>query len=262
LNKGRAPGIIVRMKQMFALTFLLTTGIGLHAEILPVWLIPLREAVFEQLLTADQTRPLYLAATAAARQHTTGANRYLALSRAEFFMGQVLLFEERNPEARAHFAEGLRLAEIAVEMAPSAEAWVIRAENLGHLIQADGRRTFAIRHGLDVGRFAENALALDGRNAAAQRLLAARYVFAPGVLGNINRGVDMMMAIYNGGGDMSRDDLFNVTSAIGWGRVQQRNYSEAIPWLRKALEVYPTNQFATELLEIAETSDGGRRRSR
>jgi len=250
------------MKHVFALTFLLTAGLGLQAERLPEWMLPLREAIYEQVLTAEQTRPLYAAATAAARQHTSGASRYVALSRAEFFMGRALLFEERNQEARTHFAEGLRLAEIAVETAPSADAWLIRSQNLGHLIQADGRNTFAMRHGLDVGRFAERALEFDGRNAAALHILAARYVFAPGILGNINRGVDMMKAIYNGGGDMGRDDLFNVTSAIGWGRVQQRNFSEAIPWLRKALEVYPTNQFVAELLETAEAGGSGRRRSR
>jgi len=250
------------MKQVFALMFLLTAGFGLQAERLPDWMLPLREAVYEQLLTANETRPLYLAATAAARNHTSGLSQYLALSRAEFLMGRALLFEERNPEARAHFAEGLRLAEIVVQASPSADAWVLRAGNLSHLIQADGRWTFALANGLDVERFARNALEFDSRNATAQYLIAARWIFAPRAFANIGRGIEMMQAIYNGGGDMGRDDLFNVTSAIGWAHVQQRNFSGAIPWLTRALEVYPTNRFASDLLETAEAGGSGRRRSR
>jgi len=240
---------------------LLTAGLGLQTERLPEWMLPLREAIYEQVLTAEQIRPLYLAASAAARQHTAGVNRYMALSRASFFMGRALLFEERNSEARPYFAEGLRLAEIAVEAAPSAEAWVLRSENLGHLIQADGRTTFAMANGLDVERFARNALEIDPRNAAAQHTLAARWVFAPRPFNNIRRGIEMMEAILENA-DVGRDDLFNVTSSIGWAHVQQRNFSEAIPWLERALEVYPTNRFAAGLLETAEAGGGGRRRSR
>jgi len=233
----------------------------LQAERLPERMIPLRDAIYEQLLTADEVRPLYLAAVAEARRSTFGVVQYKVLARAEFFMGRALLFEERNSEARPHFAEGLRLAEVAVEAAPSAEAWVLRAENLSHLIQADGRRTFAIANGLDVERFARNALEFDSRNAAAQYLIAARWIFAPRPFNNISRGIGMMEAILENG-DMARDDLFNVTSAIGWAHIQQRNFSDAIPWLTRALEVYPTNQFVAELLETAEAGGTGRRRSR
>jgi len=240
---------------------LLTAGLGLQTERLPEWMLPLREAIYEQVLTAEQIRPLYLTASAAARQHTSGVNRYMALSRASFFMGRALLFEERNPEARPYFAEGLRLAEIAVGMAPSAEAWVLRSENLGHLIQSDGRITFAMANGLDVERFARNALEFDPRNAAAQYTLAARWIFAPRPFNNIRRGIEMMEAILENA-DLGRNDLFNVTSSIGWAHVQQRNFSEAIPWLERALEVYPTNRFAAGLLETAEVGGGGRRRSR
>jgi len=243
------------------LVFLLTAGLGLQAERLPEWMIPLREAVYEQVLTVEEIKPLYLAASAAARRYASGADRYVALSRAEFFMGRALLFEERNPEARIHFAEGLRLAEIAVETGPSAEAWILRSGNLGHLIQADGRTTFAMANGLDVERFARNALELDPRNAAAQQTLAARLVFAPRPFGNIRRGIEMMEAILENA-DVERNDIFNVAVSIGWAHVQQRNFSEAIPWLERAVEIFPTNQFATELLETAEAGGGGRRRSR
>jgi len=244
------------MKYVFALLFLLTASIGLQAERLAYWMLPLREAIYEQVLTANEVAPLYRSVVATAQQRTSGVNRYLALSRAEFFMGRALLFEERNREARPHFAEGLRLAERAVTIAPSAEAWVLRGENLAHLIQVSNW-TFALANGLDVERFARNALEFDSRNAAAQYLIAARWIFAPRAFANINRGIGMMEDILHNG-DMARDDLFNVTSAIGWGLVQQRNFAAAVPWIQMALEVYPTNRFAAELLQTAENA--GRRR--
>ena len=57
----------------------------------------------------------------------------------------------------------------------------------------------------------------------------------------------MMEAIITGG-DMQKDDRFNVFVAIGYAYVQQRRYTDARPWLVRALEVYPTNKFAAELL--------------
>jgi len=239
------------------MALLLTVGAGLYAERLPSWMAPLRDAIFEQTLPADEVRNIYLATVAEAGRNTSGTAQLLALSRAEHLMGQILLFEEREREAHVHFAEGLRLAELAVQAAPSADAWVLRAENLAHKIQTSNW-AFAMANGLDVERFARNALELDGRHAAAQYLIAARWVFAPRPFNNFRRGIQMMEAILTDA-DLEDDDLFNVTSAIGWAHIEQRNFDQARPWIVKALEVYPTNQFVTGLLETIDNR-GGRRR--
>ena len=246
---------MVVMKYIFAALFLLASGVVLHAERVPEWMIPLRDAIYEQTLSANQVRALYLGAVQAANQRTSGAARYRELSRAEFFMGRAFLFEEREREARAHFEEGLRLAERAVAMSPTADGWTLRAENLAHLIQVRNW-TFALANGLDVERFARNALALDPRKAPAQYMIAGRWVFAPRGFGNIRRGITEMEAILSNG-NLDRDDRFNVYSAIGWAHIQQRNFDAARPWLVRALEVYPTNRFAAGLLADAES---GRRR--
>jgi tetratricopeptide (TPR) repeat protein len=201
--------------------------------------------------------PLYQRAVADARARASGTERDVALSRSEFFMGQALFFEGREADSRPHFTEGLRLAEAALSSAPSADAWVMRAENLARIIQISNW-TFAMANGTDVEKFARNALEIEPRNAAAQYLIAARWVFAPRPFNNIRRGIDMLEAILRDG-DMARDDLFNVTSALGYAHVQQRNFDQAIPWINQALEVYPTNTFALELLDTA-SSGGGRSR--
>jgi tetratricopeptide (TPR) repeat protein len=237
----------MRVPTLFLL-FLVFCTAGLLAESLPEWLIPLREAVYEQRLTAAGVEPLYLAAKAdAVRRLSAGPARDLALSRCEYFMGRVYQFDKRNADAAARYAEGLSLAENVARTAPSAGAWLLMAENLSQAC-AVRSTAYAMANGLSVEKYAKNALALDSRNAAAQYIVAARWVYAPPPLNNLRRGLEMMEAIITNG-TMEKDDQFNVYSAIGYAYVQQRNYADAGPWLVRALEVYPSNKFARELLE-------------
>jgi tetratricopeptide (TPR) repeat protein len=228
------------------LLFLFTAGFGLWAESTSEWILPLREAIYEQKLKADDVKPLYQAAKTAATEHYTGAALNTALSRCEYFMGRALQYEKRNNEAGVHYTEGMRLAEEAIAVAPSAAAWLMLSENLSQNC-AVRSLSYAISNGLDVDKFAKNALALDKRNAAAQYIVAARWVYAPAPLHNHKKGIQMMQAIISEG-DMEKDDTFNVYSAIAYAYIQQKKHAEARPWLLKALEVYPTNKFAAELL--------------
>jgi tetratricopeptide (TPR) repeat protein len=226
---------------------LLAASVGLWAESLPEWLVPLREAIYEQRLKADEVKPLYLAASAAARQHRSGADLDVALSRCEYFMGRVLQYDKRDSEAGEHFVEGMKFAEKAVAAVPSDKAWLMLSENLSQ--NCTVRSTaYTMANGLDVEKYAKKALALNSRNAAAQYLIAARWVFAPAPFHNHKKGIQMMEAILTEG-DPEKDDYFNVYSAIAYAYVQQKKYAEARPWLLKSLEIYPTNKFAAELLE-------------
>lgn len=217
-----------------------------EAESLPGWMIPLREAIYEQILSADQVRTLYLSVSATAGTNLSGTALDIALSRCEYFMGRAYLYEERNQEARTHFTEGLRLAERAVSAAPNAEAWALRAENLAHLCQI-GSVAYVTVNGPNVERYAKNALTFNSRNALAQYLIAARWVYAPWPFNNIRRGIEMMMDIIDNG-NMEKDDRFNVYSAIGYAYIQQRRSDDARIWLTRSLEIYPTNKYVAELL--------------
>jgi tetratricopeptide (TPR) repeat protein len=224
--------------------FLLTGGMSLCADI-PAW-IPLREALYEQKLKADEIKPVYRTALSSAQENYSGADLDIALSRCEFIMGRALAEEKRNEEARVHFNEGMRLAEKAIESKPSSDAWLIRSENLSQAC-ALGPWTYTAANGLNVEKYAKNALALNSRNAAAQYLVAARWVFAPAPFSNIKKGIEMMKDI-PANADMDKDDSFNVYSAIGYGYIQQKKYDEAKPWILKSLEIYPTNKYAAGLL--------------
>jgi len=219
---------------------------GLWAESLPEWIVPLREALYEQKLNADQIKPIYLAALNASKTNAKGAELDLALSRCEYFMGRALQYDKKEDEARPHYREGMRLAEKSLNTTPSAAAWVARSENLSQDCSI-GPWSYTAANGLDVEKFAKNALALNSRNAAAQYLIAARWVFAPSPFSNLKKGIDMMTDILKNG-DMDKDDMFNVNLAIGYAYLQQKKYADARPWLLKALEVYPSNKYAAELL--------------
>jgi len=220
--------------------------VGLWAENLQEWLIPLREAVYEQKLNADNIKPLYSAAKTAANANCSGAALDLALSRCEYFMGRAFQFEKRNNEAFASYQEGIKFAEKALGTAPSDGAWVMRAENLSQSC-AVGTVAYAMANGLNVEKFAKNALALNSRNAAAQIIIAARWVYAPAPFNNHRKGIEMMTDILEKG-DMEKDDHFNVNTAIGYAYIQQKKYADARPWLLKSLEIYPSNKFIAELL--------------
>ena len=234
------------MKKLFFKTLMLFLTMNLFAQNIPEWIFPLRDAVYEQRLNANQIKQIYTDAQNTSKERLSGTALDIALSRCEYFMGRALLFEERNQEAKLHFEEGLRLAENAVNAAPSSQAWVMRAENLSFLCQINPL-SFAMANGLNIERFAKNALRFDERNAAAQYMIAARWVYAPAPLHNHNKGIEMMKAIITNG-DMQKDDRFNVYSAIGYAYLQRKNISEATLWLQRSLEIYPTNKFVTGLI--------------
>lgn len=228
--------------------FFLAAGTGLQAEKLPEWMLPLRDAVYEQQLKADEVEPLYRAAKTAAQEHYSGTALDLALSRCEYFMGRVIQDGgKRDKEARARYDEGLRLAEKALNTSPSADAWLLRTQNLSQACSI-GPWSYTMAHGLDVEKFAKNVLALDSRNAAAQFIIAARWIYAPSPWNDIKKGIEMMKAIPENS-DMEKDDFFNVYSSIGYGYIQQKKYAEARPWLLQAQKIYPTNKNIIDLLE-------------
>jgi len=233
---------------MIVLTlFLLLVGVPASGETLPEWFIPLREAIYEQQLTADEIAPLYRDVSNKAKMSLSGATQYIMLSRCEYMMGRAYQYEEKKDEAAAHFSEGITWAEKAIEAQASAEAWQMMAENISQSC-AVRSVSYAMANGLKVEKYAKNALAIDSKNAAAQIMIAARWVYAPSPFHNYKKGIEMMSAI-PGESNMEKDDMFNVYLAIGYAYLQQKKYTEAKSWLSKSLEVYPANKYVQTLLK-------------
>jgi len=231
---------------MFLLVFLcLFTGVNATAETLPEWFIPLREAIYEQQLTAVEIEPLYREISNKAKTTLSGDSQYVILSRSEYMMGRAYQYEDKKNEAIAHYDEGIKWAEKALEIRKSAEAWVMLAENISQSCVVRPA-SYAIANGLKVEKYAKNALAIDSKNAAAQFLIAARWVYAPSPFNNYNKGIEMLNAIPNAG-NMEKDDMFNVYSSLCYAYIQRKNSAQARQWYSKANEIYPTNKYLKTL---------------
>jgi hypothetical protein len=213
MEKKTKSGYILCMV-VFILLLLLLPGICVFGETIPDWFIPLREAVYEQKLTADEIAPLYQEIANKARASLSGAEQYIALSRCEYMMGRAYQYEERKNEAAAHYGEGITWAQRSLENQVSDKAWQMMAENISQSC-AVHPVSYAMANGLKVEKYAKNALSFNKRNAAAQIMIAARWVYAPAPFHNYGKGIEMMSAVLNEG-DMDKDDMFNVYSAIGY----------------------------------------------
>jgi hypothetical protein len=225
---------------------LLLTGAPASSEALPDWFIPLREAVYEQKLTANEIQPLYTEISAKTKSSLSGAAQYIMLSRCEYMMGRAYAYEEKKEEARIHYDEGINYAERALKLRESAEAWVMLAENISQSCIVRPA-SYAMANGLKIERYSKNALEIDNKNAAAQLLIAVRWVYAPSPFHNYNRGIQMLSEIQNNS-VMGKDDEFNLYLAAGYGYMQQKNKTQAFLWLSKASEIYPTNKYVQSLL--------------
>jgi len=225
--------------------FLLIPGVYASSETLPDWFLPLRDAIYEQQLTADEIEPLYREISSRARFALSGADLYIALSRCEYMMGRAYQYEDRKNEAITRYDEGIKMAERALEIKPSAEAWVMLAENISQSCVVRPV-SYAMTNGLKVEKYAKNALALDSKNAAAKILIAVRWVYAPSPFNNYRKGIEMLSVIPNES-NMEKDDMFNTNLAISYAHIQRKNSAEGRHWLQRALELYPTNKFAQSL---------------
>jgi tetratricopeptide (TPR) repeat protein len=231
---------------LLAISFLLTIS-PVSGETLPDWFLPLRDAIYEQKLTAKEVEPIYNEVCARARNSLSGSSQYIMLSRCEYMMGRAYAYEEKKEDAVKHYNEGINYAQGAMKLQESAEAWVMLAENISQNCTVRPV-SYAMANGLKVEKYAKNALDINGRNAAARLLIAVRWVYAPTPFHNYNRGIQMLTEIQNNS-DMEKDDRFNAFLATGYGYIQQKNNIQAHLWLSRAAEIYPTNKFLQSLIE-------------
>jgi tetratricopeptide (TPR) repeat protein len=220
-----------------------------EADSLPEWFLPLRDAIYEQNLSANEMAALYFSAKEKAEAELSGADRLVMVSRIEYMMGRAYQYEERKREAIARYDAGMAAAEAALKERDSAEGWQMLAEHLSQNCAVHAT-SYAIAYGLNVEKYAKKALAKDRQNTASLFMIAARWVYAPSPFNNIKRGIQMMQDIViNHEAEMPPDDLFNVYSAIGYGYLQQKKNADAKAWLQKSLEIYPTNKYVRDLYE-------------
>jgi tetratricopeptide (TPR) repeat protein len=225
------------------LVCILCTSAVPYRDSIPSWMIPLREAVYEQKLGVAGVTPLYTQAKADAEASLSGAALYAALSRIDYFRARVYAFNGWKEEAIQYYQSGQELAEQSLDIEETADGWAMRGTCLSELCTLKSV-AWVIANGLNVEAYAKKALALDKRNAVAKYLIACRWAYAPGIIGDPPRGVRELSAMLDGSTDLQKDDLFNVYGGMAYAYLRMKDKEKARICIEECLALYPTNQYA------------------
>jgi tetratricopeptide (TPR) repeat protein len=205
----------------------------------------LRDAVYEYMPLAQIETRFQGAVSILEDESLEDRERLYWLSRLEYMMGRAFQSRGDKKRAAAHYESGLEYARRALELQEFSDGWRMMAENLGQLCLMKDL-PFLLANGARGPQYAQRALKADPRNVAAQIFLAAAKIYPPLVAGgNPARGIQMMneaLALQ----PTEKEDLFNIYSGIGVGLGKLRRNAEAAEWLRKALEIFPNNQYARQ----------------
>lgn len=224
-----------------------TVACSLFADTLPDWFIPLRDAVYEQKQKAEEVDKIGMQVESKARVLLSSFSLNAILSRCEYLKGRAFQYDGKKDLAIFHYEKGVDYAEKSIKEKPSSEGYEMLAANISQLCSLRNK-VWVITHGLDVEKYSKLALSFNGSNANAQYMISARWIYAPGPFSDVPRGIIEMTDLLNGSYTFNKDDLFNINISIGYGYIRQKKYQEAEAWVKKALEIYPTNKYAQELL--------------
>ncbi|MDR3301017.1 MAG: hypothetical protein LBT01_00610 [Spirochaetaceae bacterium] len=226
------------------LSIVTVVGAADYQDTLPDWLFPLREAVYEQQLTADEIFPLYKTAFEQA-DALSGIDRLNMRSRCDYLMGRAYQYYKITDKAIEHYERACADAKKALDAQKTSLGWTNYAESLSQQC-AIKSVWWVMLNGTDVEKFAQNALNLNPKEVKAQYLIASRWVYAPAPFADVDKGIKMMEDILvasNMMEKMEKDDLFNVYTALAYGYTRDKKKAEALEWIERALSVYPSNKF-------------------
>lgn len=222
---------------------------GLPTELKPVSLAVFRDAMYADPLNDESLRVLYEQTKTDILASLSDYDMYVAQSRLDYYMGRSYSYAQNKTEAAFFYDRSLESAEKALAIRQGPEALLMQGESLSQNC-AVKPTSYALAHGMKIGKIAKQALDADPKNGAALYLLSAQHIYAPSPFNNYRRGIKEMQQILDTSGvRLENDDLFNITSALAYVYIRQEKYDEALPWIQKALEVYPTNFFALSLQE-------------
>jgi tetratricopeptide (TPR) repeat protein len=219
-----------------------------YRDTLPSWLIQLRDAVYEQTLSAEQIYPLYMDALTRSGNEYTDANLLNAYSRCQNYMGMAYLYYQENNKALVCFQNGYDEAERSLAIQETVDGWVLLAANLSQMCIIKSK-AWTMTHGLDIEKFSKKALQLEPRNATALFLIATFRANAPWPVNDTARSMAIMHEMLTGSADLQRDDLFNIYLLFAHLCLKEKRKEDTRIWIDKALSVYPANKYARYELE-------------
>ena len=232
------------------ISFILFTGSlsATQAQVYPNSFNSLRDAVYMQNRSLLETMRLYTAAKQDIENLFTGADKYLALARCEYFMGITYKASDKNNEAAAFFEQGIALSEEALAIRITSEGYLLLGSGISFICEI--RTSYGLRNHGKIEENARKALELDPNNLMAQHLIATFYIFAPWPVGNIKKGESLLREILDQNYlSLNRDDLFNLYLMLQAACLKQRKNQEAQMWRERGAALYPTNDFISLMVK-------------
>jgi tetratricopeptide (TPR) repeat protein len=110
---------------------------------------------------------------------------------------------------------------------------------------------FLMTNGPKIGRYADKVLAIDPSNVKALLLKASALAYPPPIWGgNYKKALTMYADILaEASSGLPPDLLFDVRAGIATAYANLRLKDHALWWFRAALELYPTNPYATRMIK-------------
>jgi tetratricopeptide (TPR) repeat protein len=153
------------------------------------------------------------------------------------------------------YEESLALSEAYLEGGRDARGVRLYAESLSQLSTLKSLG-YLMSHGSKIQPLAEEAVALDSGEIKAHLLLASRFIYSPKTWGgDPDKGIAMLEAVSRMEG-LDIEDEHNINIGIGFAHTMAERWEEAVPFFRRALEIYPGNVYAEGMIQLCEAGGG------
>ena len=253
MKKNISKIFVIAFTLLIAIAFPIFTQ-GLPEHVLPDSYYTFRDDMYNFAKTPDEMHDDYETYIAQTENDFSEGKiskyeYYLYMSRYEFIMARVYHYDNNFPEAEKYFDRGMDFGNKAMKENENAQSVLIYVENLSMNCIVKPV-SWVIANGPKVATLDKKVFSYDKRNGAALYMSNAQDIFAPSPFNNVKRGiVNMKSFLTNPNYDLDTDDRFNITAAVGYGYMLQKNKADAELWFKKALEIYPGNKYIQGLME-------------
>jgi tetratricopeptide (TPR) repeat protein len=163
------------------------------------------------------------------------------------YLGQVYFNNERKKDSIKELEVAIDYADSALREKESADLWRVKSE-AGSIIMLQKGVSYIIRNSKKVNEYALKSVAIDNNNIKAQIIIANGLINAPKVFGgNLELGLKQLNQLTSSI-IISREDKFNCFIALSTAYKRDKKNRLAEEMCKKALEIYPENLRAKELL--------------
>jgi len=212
----------------------------------------LRDLVYNNAAPDEVSR---LAATLIkmAQGLSSPAERLVTQSKIEYLSGRSWQEHGDNKKAIEYFEAALKHAEQAGDITQTAEALFAGTKALSQLVLLKGM-PYLLANGPKISPNAKKVLAMEPGHPGAQIMLASSKAYPPAAFGGapkeaIKQMQDLLKSHQNG---FEKDILFDIRTCLGTAYSKLGDTVSASFWFRKALGLYPRNDYAkTELEKLA-----------